>query len=81
MKSPALNFQTGRLASSARVTDVTMTPQGFPSIGYTYDQNYRTFEVGGAQGSIDRDPRKLIDGSLREIAAQMAMTRFYTRRM
>jgi len=81
MKSPALNFQTGRLASSARVTDITMTPKGFPSIGYTYDQNYRTFEVGGAQGSIERDPRRLIDGSLREIAAQMAMTRFYTRRM
>ena len=81
MKSPALNFQTGRLASSARVTDITMTPKGFPSIGYTYDENYRTFEVGSAQGSIERDPRRLIDGSLREIAAQMAMTRFYTRRM
>jgi|TARA_B110000902_G_scaffold57427_1_gene67193 hypothetical protein len=81
MQSPALNLQTGRLASSARVTDIAQTPQGFPSIGYTYDNNYRTFEVGNKQGSIERDPRKLIDGSIREIAVQMAMTRFYTRRV
>tara|TARA_B110000971_G_scaffold135078_1_gene138143 strand:- start:335 stop:1627 length:1293 start_codon:yes stop_codon:yes gene_type:complete len=81
MQSPALNLQTGRLASSARVTDIAQTPQGFPSIGYTYDNNYRTFEVGNKQGSLERDPRKLIDGSIREIAVQMAMTRFYTRRV
>ena len=81
MQSPALNLQTGRLASSARVTDIAQTPKGFSSIGYTYDSNYRTFEVGNKQGSLERDPRKLIDGSIREIAIQMAMTRFYTRRV
>lgn len=81
MQSPALNLQTGRLASSARVTDIAQTPKGFSSIGYTYDSNYRTFEVGNKQGSLERDPRKLIDGSIREIAVQMAMTRFYTRRV
>ena len=31
--------------------------------------------------SPDRDPRKLIDESIREIAAQMAVGRFYTRRV
>jgi len=33
------------------------------------------------QGSIERDPRRLIDKSIREIAAQFAIGRFYTRRL
>lgn len=82
MGSPALENITGRFASSVRVTDVTITPQGYPSIGYTYDKNpYQTFEPGYAQGSVDRDPRRLIDASIREIAAQFAIGRFYTRRV
>lgn len=82
MGSPALNYRTGRFASSVRVTDVVKTPKGFPSIGYTYDKDrYQTFEPGFAQGSVDRDPRKLIDKSMREIAAQYAVGRFFTRRV
>jgi hypothetical protein len=82
MRSPALNYRTGRFASSVRVTDVVKTPKGFPSIGYTYDKDrYQTFEPGFAQGSVDRDPRKLIDKSMREIAAQYAVGRFFTRRV
>ena len=42
---------------------------------------YQTFEVGGRQGSDDYDPRNLINKSIREIAVQFAMGRFYTRRM
>ena len=81
MGDPRLNNRTGTFASSVRVTDMTMTPQGFPSIGYTYQKNpYQTFEVGYAQGSPDRDPRSLIDGSIREIAAKFALGRIYTRR-
>ena len=61
---------------------MAMTPQGFPSIGYTYDRaNYETFELGNRQGSPDRDPRALIDTSIREIAARYAIGRFYTRRV
>ena len=82
METPALNYQTGRFASGVKVTDIIMTPQGFPSIGYTYDKYpYQTFEPGYEQGDPDRDPRKLINRSIREIAAQYAIGRFYTRRV
>jgi hypothetical protein len=82
MQSPRLNYQTGRFANSVKITDVIMTPQGFPSVGYTYQKNpYQTFEPGFAQGDPDRDPRKLIDMSIRELAAKFAIGRFYTRRV
>lgn len=82
MRFPALENRTGRFASSVKVTDVATTAQGFPSIGYTYQTNpYQTFEPGYKQGDSDRDPRKLIDKSIREIAVQFAMGRFYTRRV
>jgi hypothetical protein len=81
MELPGLQYQTGRFASGVKITDVSKTPQGFPSIGYTYQlYPYQTFEPGFKQGSIDRDPRKLIDRSIREIAAQMVTGRLYTRR-
>lgn len=81
MGLPGLEYQTGRFASGVKITDVSKTPQGFPSIGYTYQlYPYQTFEPGFAQGSTDRDPRKLIDRSIREIAAQMVTGRLYTRR-
>ena len=82
MGSPALNYRTGRFASSVRVTDVVTTSKGFPSIGYTYMKYpYQTFEPGFAQGSVERDPRTLINKSIREIAAQYAVGRFFTRRV
>ena len=82
MGEPALVNRTGRFAGSVRATDITTTAQGFPSIGYTYRTNpYQTFERGNAQGSDDKDPRKLIDRSIREIAIQFALGRFYTRRV
>ena len=82
MYSPRLNLQSGRFAESVRITDVTTTARGFPSVGYTYDKfPYQTFEPGFAQGDVNRDPRKLIDKSIRELATQFAVGRFYTRRM
>lgn len=82
MREPALVNRTGRFASSVRAVDMVQTPQGFPSIGYTYMKNpYQTFEQGYAQGSTDADPRRLIDKSIREIAVQFAIGRFYTRRV
>lgn len=81
MGSPRLNYRTGRFASSVRVTDIHRTKKGVPSIGYTYMKNpYQTFEPGFAQGSKDRDPRTLIDLSIRD-AARAMMTGFYTRRV
>ena len=85
MGPPGLENQTGRFASSVRVTDVSRTPQGHPSVGYDYRRNpYQVFEMGSGQppwATPDRDPRKVIDQSIREIAAQFAIGRFYTRRI
>lgn len=82
MREPYLNYQTGRFANSVQVTDVQMTPQGFPSIGYTYQKYpYQTYERGYRRGGLDKDPRELIDRSIREIAASVAIGRFYTRRV
>ena len=77
MGAPALTNQTGVFASSVRATDMHMTPQGFPSIGYTYQRD--PYEVH--EQEYEYDPRRLIDRSMREIAAQYAIGRFYTRRV
>jgi hypothetical protein len=77
MGTPRLTNITGRFASSVRAVDMVPTPQGFPSIGYTYQRDpYETFER-----DLNYDPRTLIDQSIREIAAQHAIGRFYTRRV
>lgn len=82
MGTPALENRTGRFARSVQVTDVTQTSKGFPSIGYTYQKYpYQTFEPGFKQGSVQRDPRTLIDRSIREIASELLVGRFYTRRV
>ena len=85
MRRPALESRSGAFARSTRLTDVNITPKGFPSFGYTYDKNpYEVFEVGrGASpwATPDRDPRKIIDASIREIAGTMALGRFFTRRV
>jgi hypothetical protein len=84
MGAPGLVNRTGTFARSAEITDIVSTPQGFPSIGYTYDrQPYGVFEDGAGAApwaNGQRDPRKIIDRSIREIAAQFAIGRFYTRR-
>ena len=84
MREPGLVNRTGRFAESVKVTEITQTPKGFPSIGYTYQRNpYQVFEEGSAGNwsNGDRDPRDLIDKSIREIAAHFAIGRFYTRRI
>ena len=84
MKEPSLVNRSGRFAESVKVTEIAQTPKGFPSIGYTYQRNpYQVFEEGsgGEWANGDRDPRDLIDKSIREIAAQFAIGRFYTRRV
>lgn len=85
MKEPALVNRSGRFAESVKVTDVTQTRQGFPSLGYQYaTRPYQVFEMGRGSppwSTPDRDPRRLIEGSIREVAATLAMGRFYTRRL
>jgi hypothetical protein len=85
MGPPALESRTGRFSSSVKAVDVNKTAQGYPSIGYTYQKNpYQIFEQGRGQkpwASPERDPRTLIDKSIREIAVELALGRFYTRRL
>lgn len=85
MKAPALENRTGRFADSVEVTEIQRTPKGFPSIGYTYQRNpYQVFEDGVGKepyANGERDPRDLIDKSIREIAANLALGRFFTRRI
>ena len=67
----ALVNRTGRFASSVTVEKVMQSRQGVLTAFYTYMKApYQTFERGFAQGSLRRDPRKLISRSIREIAAE-----------
>ena len=85
MGPPGLSSQSGQFASSVKILDVNQTRQGFLSFGYNYDKNpYQVFEVGKGTApwaTVHRDPRKVIDKSIREAAAQLALGRFYTRRL
>jgi hypothetical protein len=84
MQEPALVNRSGKFASSVQVTEINQTAKGYPSIGYTYQKNpYQVFENGSAGNWSNgkRDPRDLIDKSIREVAAEMAIGRFYTRRV
>ena len=85
MVSPRLQLQTGALAQSARIVDIQQTAQGFPSIGYTYRKNpYQIFEQGAGKppwSTEQRDPRKVIESSIREVAAELLQGRFFTRRI
>ena len=83
MGEPRLVNRTGRFAQSVRATDATRTRDGFPSIGYTYEKDrYGVFEStsGTSRASIERDPRPLIDKSIREIVIGFGLGRIYTRR-
>ena len=82
MGAPALENRTGRFASSVRAVNVVQGKHS-PTFQYTYQRNpYQRFE--GSEPWADggnRDPRKLIERSIREIAAELAVGRFYTQRV
>ena len=70
-KGGALVYRTGRFAQSVSVNKVMQSRQGTLTAYYTYMKApYQTFERGFKQGSLRRDPRKLISSSIREIAAE-----------
>lgn len=71
-----LNYRTGRLAESAKVTKLTKRDT-YVEAFYTYMRNpYATFEPSGQQGfPTSRDPRKLIEKSIRQIASTIITNR------
>lgn len=84
MRSPALVNRTGTFANSAQVVNVEQTREGFPSFVFDYERNpYDVFDRTKGRSpwnTPERDPRALVDKSLREIVREMAIGRFYTRR-
>lgn len=77
MKLPALRNRTGRFRRSAQVQNVMVGPRGGTEVQYTYMKDpYSTFEPGGEMGSTDRDPRRLIGGTIREIAIELTGNKF-----
>ncbi len=85
MRPPALQNRTGGFAESAEVVDVIKTPKGFPSFGYTYDKTpYQVFEMGVGRApwaTPQRDPRAIIEKSIRQIATGFMGGRFFLRRI
>lgn len=72
-----LNYRTGRLAGSAKVEKLSESRSGMITAFYSFMKNpYATFSQGGRQSSpVSRDPKLLISKSIREIAAQQAISR------
>lgn len=85
MQAPRLVFRTGRLAASAKAVSVLRTKTGQVSIGYTYMRSpYGIFDrTTGTQpwATPERDPRSLIEFSIREIMKQYAIGQFFLRRV
>ena len=81
MQAPALVNRTGRFRHSAEVTNVAIGPRGGTQIDYTYQRNpYEVFEPGSGSPLANqyRDPRRIIGGTIREIAQQIMSKKFIT---
>ena len=84
MRFPALVNRTGTFANSAKVNSVEQTREGFPTFVFDYERDpYDVFDrtLGRSPWNTpERDPRALVDKSVRELVREMAIGRFYTRR-
>ena len=79
MQSPALVNRTGRFRRSAEVTNAMIGPRGGVQIDYTYARDpYEVFEPGSGSPLANqyRDPRRIIGGSVREIAQSIMGKKF-----
>jgi hypothetical protein len=84
MRFPSLVNRTGTFANSAKVVNIEQTREGFPTFVYDYERDpYDVFDRTAGRSpwnTPERDPRTLVDKSVREIVREMAIGRFYTRR-
>ena len=77
MEGAALHNRTGRFAESVHVHNIAPHRGTDGIVQYSYMYNpYRIFEGDGT-----RDPRLIIDKTIREQAAEMAMGTFTTQRI
>lgn len=85
MRYPGLVNKTGKFATSAEVVSVETTREGFPSFVFNYERDpYDVFDRTKGRppwSTPERDPRTLVDKSVREVLKEMAIGRFYTRRV
>ena len=78
---PTLMYQTGRFAQSVEIMDI-VPMQRQVEISYDYMQDpYRVFEPGSGSplATTGRDPKKIIGGTIRELAQQIMGSRFLIR--
>lgn len=84
MKYPALVNRTGTFANSAEIVGVEQTKEGYPSFVFKYERDpYDVFDrtIGRSPWNTPaRDPRSLVDKSVRDLVKEMAIGRFFTRR-
>ncbi len=87
MGSPSLNNVTGKFSSSIEALKIRQTGRNrLPTLQYTYDKDpYQVFETGvkgdRRWATTARDPRLLIDKSIREVARELALGKFTTQRI
>ena len=81
MVAPRLVNRTGKFASSVEVTKVETTKSGYPVFHANYDRDpYQVFDrtLGASPwNTASRDPKSLINLSIREIMKGLARGRFY----
>lgn len=79
-----LQTRTGRFSESARITGLSRTERDYARLEYTYQRSpYDVFDTAlGAPpwNKPGRDPKKIIEKSIRDIAKDLALERFYVRR-
>lgn len=76
-----LNYRTGRFADSVKIVDVAHTLKGSGKdellIDYAYQENpYNVFAPGGRLYTTGRDPSRLINASIRQLARAIVTDRF-----
>jgi hypothetical protein len=77
MGGSALHNRTGRFAGSVNVLNIVPVRGTTGTVQYTYQRD--PYEIFEGQGG--RDPRLLIDKTIREQAAEMALGKFTTQRV
>jgi hypothetical protein len=77
MYPPRLQYRSGRFAHNVRLTALQYDNKEVQLTAYlTYMKYpYQTFQPGYKQGTPDRDPRSLIDKSVRDIAINLTKAR------
>ena len=86
MGAPGLVNRTGRFAESVKALQIIPSKgRNWPILQYTYDREpYGVFEPGSGDprwSSRARDPRRLIEKTIRETAREQALARFTLQRV